>query len=242
MSEPSKRFVIRTHAPMRRRLILGGALLLAVMGAYILYELGRFDAGYDRLAVAQERRQLEVTIERLEKTNQALRTRLAELETIRISRNRERSEVARTIGELQAQVAQQTQELAFYRGIVTQGPDAPELKIQQLRIVATEVPGRFRVRLTIVHMARPERSVSGAMVLQVEGDAAGEGGAASLDHEKLTGKGREQPFSFRYFESFDQEVVIPEGFRPERLTVEVRSSRKGMAPLRQSFLWRVDAA
>ena len=52
--------------------------------------------------------------------NRELRTRLAELDTIRIGRAREQAEVARTIGDLQAQVARQAQELAFYRGIVAQ--------------------------------------------------------------------------------------------------------------------------
>jgi hypothetical protein len=64
----------------------------------------------------------------------------------------------------------------------------------------------------------------------------------SLDYAALTGgKQREHPFNFRYFENFDEEIVLPEGFRAERLTVEVSSDRKGTTPLTQSFLWRVDA-
>jgi hypothetical protein len=55
------------------------------------------------------------------------------------------------------------------------------------------------------------------------------------------GRQRDQPFNFRYFENFDQQITLPEGFRPERLTVEVSSERKGVTPLTQSFLWRVDA-
>ncbi len=96
-------------------------VLLAVVALYFVYELGRFNAGYDRFAVAQQRTELEVEIEQLTKTNRELRTQLAELDTIRIGRAREQAEVARSIGDLQAQVAHQTQELAFYRGIVAQG-------------------------------------------------------------------------------------------------------------------------
>jgi hypothetical protein len=35
-------------------------------------------------------------------------------------------------------------------------------------------------------------------------------------------------------------VTLPAGFRPERLHVEVRTSRKGAEPLDQSFPWRVE--
>ena len=56
------------------------------------------------------------------------------------------------------------------------------------------------------------------------------------------GKQRELPFRFRYFENFEQEIMLAPGFRPERLTVEVRSNRKDVAPLSEAFLWSVDAS
>jgi len=101
--------VIRTHSPARRLIIIGVASVLAAFALYVVYELGRFNAGYDRLEVAQQRTELEVEIERLGKSNRELRTQLAELDTIRIGRAREQAEVTRTIGDLQAQVARQTQ-------------------------------------------------------------------------------------------------------------------------------------
>ncbi len=43
--------------------------------------------------------------------------------------------MSRSIGDLQAQVARQTQELAFYRGIVAQSAVSPGVKVQRLRFV-----------------------------------------------------------------------------------------------------------
>lgn len=240
MSELPRNLVVRTHAPARRRLTIGAIVVLSMVGLYLAYELGRYDGGYDRLAAMQERREHEVALEQLEKANRELRTRLAELDTIRIGRNRERAELARTIGDLQAQVAKQSQELEFYRGIVAQGANAFGVKIQQLRIVGTDQPDRFRVRMTVVQSGRPDEVVNGTVSLKVEGES--EGRPASLEFPALTdGKIKEERFSFRYFENFDQEITIPTGFRAERLTVELRSNRKGVAPVTQSFLWRVDA-
>src|SRR5215470_2652621 len=128
--------VIRTHAPARRLVLISIAAVLVAFAMYIVYELGRFNAGYDRLEAAQQRTELEVEIERLGKANRELRTQLAELDTIRIGRAREQAEVTRTIGDLQAQVARQTQELAFYRGIVAQTAGAVGVKVQQVHISA----------------------------------------------------------------------------------------------------------
>src|SRR5262245_18091555 len=116
----SANLVVRTHAPARRVLTVIALTLLAAFALYVVYELGRYDAGYDRLAVSQERAEHEVSIGRLDKDNRELRTRLAELDTIRVGRAQEQAEVSRSIGALQAQVARQKQELEFYRGIVAQ--------------------------------------------------------------------------------------------------------------------------
>ena len=148
---------------MRRVVAVIAITLLGLFALYVVYELGRFDAGYDRLAVSQERAEHEVTVARLEKANRELRTKLAELDTIRIGRAREQAEVSRSIGDLQAQVARQAQELAFYRGIVAQSAASTGVKIQTLRITPGGKAGRFKVRMTLVRSVRPEDVVSGTL-------------------------------------------------------------------------------
>jgi hypothetical protein len=240
-SKASQNVVVRTYAPARRALTVIALTLLAAFALYVVYELGRFDAGYDRLAVSQERAEHGVNVDRLEKANRELRTRLAELDTIRVGRAREQAEVSRTIGDLQQQVARQTQELAFYRGIVAQSAVVPGVKIQQLRIGSGSKPGRYLVRMNVVRSVRPEDVVSGSLALTAEG--VRDTKAGSLDLAALTGcKVRELPFTFRYFQNFEQEIAIPAGFAPERLTVEVRSSKKGVSPVTQTFPWSVDAS
>jgi hypothetical protein len=45
------------------------------------------------------------------------------------------------------------------------------------------------------------------------------------------------PFQFRYFQNLEQDVVLPEGFEPRAVNIEVRSGR--LAPVRESFPWQV---
>src|SRR4051812_15127613 len=214
----SSNLVVRTHAPARRVLTVIALTLLAAFALYVVYELGRYDAGYDRLAVSQERAEHEVSIDRLEKANRELRTRLAELDTIRVGRAQEQAEVSRSIGDLQQQVARQTQELAFYRGIVAQSAVSPGVKVQQFHVGPGSKPGRFVVRLNLTRSQRPEDVVTGSLALTAEGAKDKQPG--SLDTAALTGgKLKELPFNFRYFQNFEQEIAIPAGFVPERLTV-----------------------
>jgi hypothetical protein len=238
----SKPVVVRTYAPLRRTLSIGAVAIVSLLGLYIVFELGRYDAGYDRLAAAQQRADLEANIERLKQENHELSLHLAEIDTQRIGWAREQAEVSRTIGDLQAQVARQAQDLAFYRGVGAQNPGpALGINVQRLRIGATADPARFRVHLTLVRSVRADDVVSGSVVLQLEGEAQSQ--EQTLTLSTLTaGAQRELRYSFRYYQNLDQEITIPPGLRPERLTIEVRSTRKGIPPLSQAFLWNVEAS
>src|ERR1700730_15909846 len=153
---PKSSLVVRKHAPTRRIILIAAVALIGFFTGYVIYEFGRYNAGYDRLAVQQQRTEQEVAIEHLEKTNHELRTKLAELDTIRVGRAREQAEVARTIGDLQAQVARESQELAFYRGVVAQGAATVGVKIEQLRITAGQRPATYIVHMSLVRSGRAD--------------------------------------------------------------------------------------
>jgi hypothetical protein len=231
--------VVRAQPPALRNVLLAAGSLIALFALYVFYELGRYDAGYDRLAVAQRRTELEVRIEHLEKDNRELRTRLAELDTIRLGRAREQAEVARSMGDLQAQIARQSQELAFYRGVVAQNGANIGLKIQSLRVSGTQVHGLYVVHLALVRSGRAETLTTGTVELSVDGAAGG--AAQQLDLAALTGgRTHNLGYDFRYFQNFDQDVTIPAMFKPEHVTVLVKSARGDASPLSQTFLWSVE--
>lgn len=233
--------VVRSRAPALRTALLIAALLIGLFALYVVYELGRYNAGYDRQAVAQQRTELEVKIEHLEKDNRQMRTQLAELDTFRVGRLHEQQEVSRAMGELQAQVAQQSQELNFYRGVVAQGAVSIGVKIEQLRITAATRPGSYLVHFALVRSGRADSDVVGTLVLSVDGTVEGE--AQSLDFAALSASHtRELRFNFRYLQAFDEELSLPPTFKPGQLQIEVRSVKKDVAPVSQTFLWTVEAA
>ncbi|HEY0767014.1 MAG TPA: DUF6776 family protein [Steroidobacteraceae bacterium] len=233
--------VVRQRASALHAVLLMAGVLIGVFAFYVVYELGRYNAGYDRQAVAQQRTELEVQIEHLEKANRELRTKLAEFDTIRVGREREQAEVARSMGDLQAQVARQSQELAFYRGVVAQGATSVGVKIEQLRISAGAHPATYVVHMSLVRSGRADTPATGSVQLSLDGSVAQ--GARTLDLAALTaGRLRELRYNFHYLENFDQELSVPLSFKPERLNVEVRSARRDAAPLSQTFLWSVEAS
>lgn len=209
-----------------------------LLGLYLLFEVGRYRAGYDARAAAAEHSRMEERIDALEKANRDLRVQLAALDTARIGQVREREEMGRSIGELQAQTARQAQQLAFYQGIVGKDSGAIDVHIQQLQIERATAPQHFHIKLTLARNGKPNSADSGVLILRAEGRQNGQDASLALD--SLGNRGpNELPYSFRYFQNFDREITIPAGFEPEHVAVEVRSNRRGTAPLKQVFLWNV---
>ena len=105
--------VIRPHAPLRRLILTVTLSVAGLVGLYVAFELGRYYAGYSILSVMQEHTQLHASIEQLKGANHTLQAHLIEVETLNAGHAREDQVVSRTIGDLQAPVARQTEELAF---------------------------------------------------------------------------------------------------------------------------------
>lgn len=241
MVNSSPRLVVRTYAPLQRWLVIGGAVLGTLIALYAAFEWGRRNAGFDSRKARAEAGELRGQVRDLESEVRRLRLTLASQETERAGQVRERSELARTIGDLQAEVARQAQDLAFYRGVVGDSSQAEVLKIQQFRVTAGSEPGQYHVRLVLGRPLRPEDSVSGTVQITFEGTSGAS--PTALDLAAVSDvAGGVLNFNYRYVETLEQEIRLPEGFAPARTTVELQPARKGANRIRQTFLWTVETA
>jgi len=146
-------------------------------------------------------------------------------------------QVETTLGDLQSQLARQSDDLAFYRSIVSPADGIQGLRIQRFEVLPGDEPRQVRLKLTLVQAMRHESIVAGLAQINLVG--ARDGVPARFSVGDLLGKPRaELPFSFRYFQTIEQSVVLPEGFRPFETEVRVRSS-KLRAPVQQTFAWKV---
>ena len=94
--------------------------------------------------------------------------------------------------------------------------------------------GTDAVRTETVERKTTETQI--ALTVTIDGDRGG--AAASLDLAQVAGIQRGSlPFSFRFYANMDQLVTLPADFKPQRVTVEVRPSRSGAAPYRQTYVW-----
>ena len=209
-----------------------------VVGGYLTFEFGRIQADYNVVDAAQERQDDENRIAELEKQIGALKQEIALLETHRNINWEAYKDVETSLANLQEKIQEQGDAIAFYRGIISPADGQRGLRVQDLRLSKGKDDRQYHVKLVLVQVMQHDRSVKGEVSFSLEG--AQDGVAATYDLEQLVpaDEASNWPFSFRYFQNFDRQLILPEGFLPERINIEVLSRTKSIASVRQSFLWK----
>ncbi|MET0281759.1 MAG: DUF6776 family protein [Steroidobacteraceae bacterium] len=233
------RLVVRQHAPLRLLLVVGAGVVAALVAVWFAFEWGRSRAGFDGAAARAERAQLNDQIETLQREARPLRLKIAMYETERVGQTRERTELARSIGELQAEVARLTSELAFYKGVVGDSTPGEVVKVQQFRVSRGPAAGQYVMRLVLGRSLRPDETITGRVKVTFEGTKAGVDTSLDLAAASPVPAG-DVTFNYRYLETVERTFLLPADFVPARTTVEVTTTRKGVNPVRETYLWNVE--
>ena len=237
MPTDAQQLVVTRHAPRRAVLVGTASVLGALLALWGSFEAGRMLAGYSVISAARERFALSAQLRDLAAKLHEAESRLATAEVARRVDHEAETQVEKSLAELQARLGEATQELAFYRSVVSPSDGILGMRVQRLRVQPALAPRHFRVRLVLAQAARQEGVTSATADLTVEGLRAGQ--AVSLPLSEIGTSSRVLNFSFRYFQEVETEIELPADFVPQTVEVEVRPA-KGASPIRQTYPWQID--
>jgi hypothetical protein len=218
-------------------LLAGVVLILIAVSGYLIFEYGRISAGYNIVDVAGERQTYEAQIMALDDQIVELQQEVALLETHREIDRAAYKEVEGSLMSLQAKIQEQRDAIAFYRGIVSPTDGNSGLRVQDLKLTRGSAEREFNLRLVLVQAMQHDRKVSGDVALSVQGSQDGVETVYTLKQLVPAEAESAWPFSFRYFQDFDRQLVLPDGFTPERIRVEVRSKTRSIQSIEESYAW-----
>lgn len=215
-----------------------GIVLAVLLGAYLTFEFGRIQAGYNIADAISERQALARQIRALRRDNEQLTEQIALLETHRDIDRAAYKDVETSLTDLQRKIQEQRDAIEFYRGIISPEDGGRGLRVQDLKLAKTGEEGRYSLRLVLVQVKQHDRAVTGDVELTLEGELDGVATTFTLEQLLPEDQDSDWPFSFRYFQDFDRELILPQGFRPERINIEVVSRTRSVASVKQSYLWQ----
>jgi uncharacterized protein (DUF2141 family) len=211
-------------------MLLVGALLL-----YGAFEFGRYTAGYSALTSLAQRQALASRVDELTREVDGLQRRLAAGAVTRQVDQESQAETQGMIGELQAELARQQQDLEFYRGLVEEKFGSGSLKVQELSIRDLG-DAHYTVAVTLVQTAARDATATGSLTMAISGSRGGSLTELKLHDVSVDGSDRVE-FKVRYFTTVEVPLQLPKGFKPAAVQLEYRSNRSGPEPVRQSFPW-----
>jgi septal ring factor EnvC (AmiA/AmiB activator) len=233
----ASRYHLQRHGAGRTWFFRLGLVALALVATYLVFEYGRISAGYDVVDARDERAAFKEHIDSLDDKIAELKQEIAVLETHRAIDREAYKEVEGSLISLQAKIQEQQDAIAFYRGIVSPADGKPGLRVQDMQLTRGAAEREFNLRLVLVQAMKHDRKVSGDVAVSVEGSEGGEARTYALAELLPPDAESAWSFSFRYFQDFDRQLVLPDGFTPELIRVEVRSKTRSISSIEESFAW-----
>ncbi len=231
-----KRQVIRQHRPARKWIVAIIGVIAIGASAYALYIRASSWAQEELSALYNERDELVTTVATQREANSALRERVAILERAQQVEGKAYEDVDTYLRNLQDEVLTLKEEVAFYRGIVSAGKEKG-LNIQSFVVDKEDFPGAYSFRLVITQNLKRVKTISGTIRLKVMDRQNGKPRGLLLSD--MSGKQTNSlKFKFKFFQRIDGRFTLPDGFKPDRLQIQVVSSGKKPASVEKSFEWR----
>ena len=232
----STNLIIKSHHPWRHRAKLGALLLLLLMMCWGVFEYGFLRAGYDNNDLHEERMLLSEQLAEEKKLTQDLRAKVAVLERAAQVDKQAYGSVEVSQKHVQDEMLELKEEVAFYRGIVAPMETASGLSIPSLRVTEIGEAGVYRFKLVFTQMKSNQKIVKGYAKVVFEG--VKNGTQVQLSLKEVSGGALDKlKLRFKYFQNNEGEIVLPKGFLPSRVLVELVPTGKGMIRVKKTFDW-----
>lgn len=233
---PDQRFVIVPHRP-HARLLLGLALF-----AWVATVAGAWMWATHRAAPQLEKVETDLRLASRRATDAEELVGQLRQNVATLRRSDQISRAANT--ELQASLAEREEEVsglradvAFYERLVGATGQRRGLTVHEARF-EPEAGGTWRYTVTLTQNLNRGSISKGEARMSVEGVSDGKLRTLAWDDLLQKPGSPGQSFSFRYFQQLEGSVVLPAGFTPQRVRVQLRSDG---STVEQAFPWQAEA-
>lgn len=143
-----------------------------------------------------------------------------------------------TIKEMLEKNNELRRELSFYQKVMAPELEEEGFTIESLNIEGTNSTNFFRFALVVMQRDKRKNYVKGQAQLSLLGSLSGK--PQRLDLLELASLGDKVEFSFKYFDVIEGEVVLPDGFVPEKVVVntQLADAKWGKGRLQRTFDWQ----
>lgn len=234
---------IVSYSPWQRFFIRLGIVVFLTAMVLAGYGYGQYQGWEERRAAVIERDDLRTSQADFERENEELRQKVAVLSRGNEIDQKTYAEVRHTITELNARIAQLENEVTFYKRVMSPAEAEDQgLRVESWSIGKTLDPTRFGFKLVLTQQADNKSFIEGRALVSVIGTQGDTRRALPLRDLSDDVKDLGVRFRFRFFQNVTGEMVLPKGFKPEKIEVILQSTGRKAMRVEKNYEWSVQEA
>jgi len=228
--------------PWRHLVSIVVALILFVAGIFASFYLGYKDGmqGQERARADVARLQAEL-LEKSKKVEE-LQQQVTNI-NLGAEVDRQASEsVRQEVIALKDQLAKLEEDNSFYRNLMAPTGNKRGLTFGSVEIVDSEKPRVYNYKVVMQQLAINHQLLNGQLTFNVVGKLNGFDATFSLNQlsEQVTTDAIR--LRFKYFQTIQGELSLPDGFEPERIELVAKSTGGNAVTIEKRFGWLVEEA
>ena len=233
MSNTHRGFQVRQHQPWK---VWFGIVLIVAMMAMFFY-LGQGYQAYQLEHLELERETLVSRIAELETRNHNLVQKNAHLEG-GSKIERDAYELAnQELARLQQELLAQKEELVFYRGIVSPKDAALGVNLQSFEMRKKNSQNQYSYKMILTKSGKSTKRIRGGASVVIRGENGGSVSELKISDLMLENPGKDTNFAFKYFQVFEGDIALPDGFEPFEVEIDIKPTTKKVESFSETISW-----
>jgi len=233
LSKLHRGFQVRQYQPWK--IWLGIGVLIALMGMF--FYLGEGYQAYELDRLRLERETLISRIAELESRNHNLVQKNAHLEG-GSKIERDAYELAnQELVRLQQELLAQKEELVFYQGIVSPSDAALGVNLQSFEMRKKNNQNQYSYKMILTKSGKSTKKIQGGASVLIRGEQSGSVSEFKISDLELEKPAKDTKFSFRYFQVFEGDIALPDGFVPFEVEIGIKPTTKKVKSFSETISW-----
>lgn len=231
-------YVVKVHRPVQWAIAIIALSAIIAIIVWIILDKSHWSVINQLFHENEVLRRVSEDNQELQAANQQLQEQTLMAAQISEMDRQTASLLQQEIKALQEEIFKHKQELEFYQNIMSGTGQSNGLNIQGLHIIPLPRQHAYRINLVLTHVTKSVKVAEGTIQISLEGQQDGE--IRSIDLRKVALESAlELSFKFRNFLKFESDLMLPEGFVPMRVSIQLQPKSKRQDRIKKTFDWLV---
>ena len=139
---------------------------------------------------------------------------------------------------LQQQLLEQKEELAFYRGIVSPNDAKLGVNLQTFEVRKKKNnQNQFSYKMILTKNGKSTVKIRGDTRILIRGEQDGDVSEIDISDLTIEKAAANTKFAFRYFQVFEGDIALPDGFKPFEVEIGIKPTTKKVESFSETISW-----